>query len=795
MARTQPALQVMRTHAAAGQLVPPGKPRWAALIPTPTPIITRPTQTPEASAPAPSASAGTPTTSHNVTPSFYGTATPPPLLGKATKEPNSEPPPQATPYVWTGTSPDHAAPTPTSPGTGAPVAETVTTEPRPAGSPSQRFKTSTPYHAHTWLALLESNNLLSKYRHIPISLQYGFNAAVKYIDRTFTPPNDESISVYHDVFQQTIEHEFNMNRYEGPYTQQQVENIIGPFQTSPLSIVPKPNKPGKYRIIQNFSSPYTSNEGLRAINADIVSSDFPCTWGTFETICSTILHLPRGAQAAVRDVAEAYRTIPIKPSQWPGTVVRISESQFAIDKCLAFGCSSSAGVYGNLADASMDIFRSEGIGPISKWVDDFVFFRIPSAQVAPYNQLRRKNHSTITLNGNMQRDGGRLWFKGAEWPDGSFEEFDDSCQHPIRALSASNQGPTPDDLFTYSLEHVDAISEKLGIPWQRSKDQPFGTSFTYLGFLWDLDNKQVSLTEHKQAKYCRAIEDWNRSARHTLEQTEKLHGKLLHATHIIPKGRAYLSGLERLMVTQRDKPHAALKPPRGTSFELDWWLHILSAPSPLRPIPAPVQVIDVDAFSDASSGTGLAVLVGQKWKAWRLLPGWQSDGRDIAWAESVALELMAHAIVAEHGRTKTFRLHCDNRVVVEGWHNGRSRNRHVNLTFRRLHDLSNETDCRFLTRYVPSALNPADGPSRGRFPPYPPSFTTTQPDHSIANFLIDATLPHTQQEILASRTGTDFEPLRATRPSAQAQRRAHDLSEQERRGANHLGQSIPHSDR
>jgi hypothetical protein len=403
--------------------------------------------------------------------------------------------------------------------------------------------------------------------------------------------------MYHDVFQKTIEHEFSTGRYEGPFSQQQVEDILGPFQSSPISIVPKPNKPGKYRIIQNFSSPYTSNEGPRAINADIISSDFPCTWGTFETICTTILHLPPGSQAAVRDIAEAYRTIPIKPTQWPGTVVRISQSQFAIDKCLAFGCSSSAGVYGNLADASADIFRAEGIGPISKL----------------------KHHEVITRNGGARRDGGRLWFRGADWPDGSFEEFDDSCQHPIKALPASDQASNPDAVFAYTLEHVDTISERLGIPWERSKDQPFGSSFTYLGFLWDINNKLVSLTERKQEKYCQAIKDWNQSARHTLKETEKLHGKLLHTTHIIPKGCAYLFGLERLMATQRDKPHVPLTPPKGPLRAR------LVAPFPLIPIsppsiPAPTQVTDVDAFSDASSGTGIAFLVGQKWKVVEATP-------------------------------------------------------------------------------------------------------------------------------------------------------------------------------
>ena len=99
----------------------------------------------------------------------------------------------------------------------------------------------------------------------------------------------------------------------------------------------------------------------------------PLHMGTFKMICSTILHLPPGSQAAVLDVVEAYRTIPLKSSQWPGTVVCILQSEFAIDKCLAFGCSSSAGIYGNLADTSTDIFRAKGIGPVSKWVDDFHF--------------------------------------------------------------------------------------------------------------------------------------------------------------------------------------------------------------------------------------------------------------------------------------------------------------------------------------------------------------------------------------------------------------------------------------
>ncbi len=310
----------------------------------------------------------------------------------------------------------------------------------------------------------------------------------------------------------------------------------------------------------------------------------------------------------------------------------------------------------------------------------------------------------------MQREGGRLWFKGPERPDSSVEEFDNSCQHPIRKLPSPSQSPDSGTGFTYTLHHINAMSEPLGIPWEASKDQPFGSTFTYLGFLWDIGNKIVRLIEHKQAKYCHAIQEWNQSSKHALDQTEKLHGKLLHATLIMPAGCAYLTGLECLMAMQHDKPWLPIKSPKGTDYELSWW----------------------------------AFLVGQKWKAWRLLPGWQTDGRDIAWAESIALELMAHAVIEEHGQDKEYRIYCDNQVVVDGWHKGQSHNRHINLTFHCLHILAEQTGCKFHTRYVPSELNPADGPSRGQLPQHPPSFGPIQPNPSLANFFIDATLPHTQ---------------------------------------------------
>jgi hypothetical protein len=68
---------------------------------------------------------------------------------------------------------------------------------------------------------------------------------------------------------------------------------------------------------------------------------------------------------------------------------------------------------------------SRGIGSISKWVDDHIFFRIKRRFLAEYNLRRKQWARDITENGGEIHDGGRLWFKGAIMPDDRPEEFDE----------------------------------------------------------------------------------------------------------------------------------------------------------------------------------------------------------------------------------------------------------------------------------------------------------------------------------------------------------------------------------
>ena len=130
--------------------------------------------------------------------------------------------------------------------------------------------------------------------------------------------------------------------------------------------------------------------------------------------------------------------------------------------------------------------------------------------------------------------------------------------------------------------------------------------------------------------------------------------------------------------------------------------------------------MDRNAFSDASSGFGIGIVISNKWRAWQLVPSWKTDGRDIGWAEAVGFELLARALCTTAKPGQHFRVFRDNKGVVKGWWKGRSRNWETNKVFRRIHDLADAHQCLFITHYVASRENPADGrtlPSNCSSPP------------------------------------------------------------------------------
>ncbi len=361
-------------------------------------------------------------------------------------------------------------------------------------------------------------NLVHKYPNILSILQNGATIGVPRIEHTFTPSNSPSIAHHATQFHTILQHKYLKCRHLGPFTRAQLEAAIGPFQTSPLSIIPKSNKLGKFCLVQDFSFPHSPASPIPSINTCIDSSLFPCTWGTFSTMALCIACLPPGSQVAAKDEAKAYRTIPLHPSQWNGTIIRVDDDAFNLDTSLAFRLAPSASVYGAYADAANDILWAEGIGPIIKWVDDQVFFHIPKSTLTDFNTTRAQLHAQIIQNRARHHNGGRWWYHAGDLPDGCLIVCDEDMAYPIKDLSDVSPRSTHEASFTYNMDDINRVVVHLGIPWEQSKDIPFGTVIHYIGLEWDIAQCTVVLSADKREKYKAAISQWKSSTTHTLHK-------------------------------------------------------------------------------------------------------------------------------------------------------------------------------------------------------------------------------------------------------------------------------------
>ena len=186
----------------------------------------------------------------------------------------------------------------------------------------------------------------------------------------------------------------------------------------------------------------------------------------------------------------------------------------------------------------------------------------------------------------------------------------------LRDLSQSSPRSEADRGFTYADCDISEVSGSLQVPWAVDKGTTFAYRATYMGFYWDLQSYWVGIPEDKSAKYRAAITVFLHRHPHNLEQVQSLYGKLVHCTHIIPCGRAYLTGLEQTMALLSAKPFRPVHPARSVDHDLAWWLQRLQSPCIERSVLLIENVVDIGAFSDASSGIGVGIIVSGEWDAW-----------------------------------------------------------------------------------------------------------------------------------------------------------------------------------
>ncbi|SJL14075.1 uncharacterized protein ARMOST_17530 [Armillaria ostoyae] len=594
-----------------------------------------------------------------------------------------------------------------------------------------RNRIVTPYNADAIESLLAQHNLLDQHPDLALKLRSGFpmgdfpplHQSVIFPNYVLDPAHTAFIDDYFDE-------EETSGRMSGPFSREEVEAILGPFQCSPCSVNSQdqgPDLPPKLRVVRNLSkgssvhpstndfidsSKFPTRFGSAAEVAKIVSVDPLCSFQTarlrsmimitrrseyrsywsdivadralapthrsepdpspsdpltlsparamsaqllIDLSLTQISDSPLGTQAMTLDIAKFHRTCLILPDHKPYFVVQGSKG-FFIEHTCPFGCSSSESNAGSIANAIMDIWTAMGVSPSVKWVDDLNIFRLPASRI-----------------------------------NGSFS-------------------------YHYDMQSAKALIDPIRVPWHKEKWSDFASCFIYIGFRWDIEAKTVSLPESKRLKYLSRVRrfiDLYQHARAPLSHTLTLQGSLVHIAFVYPLGRSHLPSLFYFSSGFNGSSSARRYPSNPLIRDLRWWDSTLSSPCISRSLKPHGPTLPLDIFVDASTDWEIGIVVDGSWDAWRLIPGWKDQGRNIGWLEALAVELVIYAVMERGIQDASIIVHSDNQGVIGSFDKGRSRSFSMNLAIQRCSAVLAEKNIHLSLTYVASAANPADPISRG----------------------------------------------------------------------------------
>jgi hypothetical protein len=401
--------------------------------------------------------------------------------------------------------------------------------------------------------------------------------------------------------------------------------ILAPFRTSPLGTVPKSVGSMERRVVQDLSFP-RNDPSLASVNDQINIDEFGCDWGTFNDVRKIVIDAPDLSEAATLDVNAAFRCCPITPSQQCNFIIHWND-QYYIDHNAPFGAMSAGGVFGRVADAKSAILASRDIGPSKKWVDDFVFFRFP-------------------------------WTITSGVPS-----------------------------FSYDLSDIYSLASTLGWPWKESKTRPFSREFKYLGFLWDLlyiNNKTVQIPDEKRLRYLAKLDPWVSGPKFSRKDAKSVMGTLVHCSLAIPDGRSRLLSISHFTTSfnHLSSPHARRTPNASVISDIAWWHALLTSPFCGSTLSNPPTASPIEFWVDASSSWGIGIVFDGLWDFWKLRPDWDKDGRNIGWAEMVAIELGLRLAIHCGHLDVHFVVKSDNQGVIFAIEGGKSRSPEQNLVLQ-----------------------------------------------------------------------------------------------------------------
>jgi hypothetical protein len=230
------------------------------------------------------------------------------------------------------------------------------------------------------LDMLDGQISNSEIRYLKDGFRYGFFTLPGNISLRVPPAYVKNYSSCFDTLakplvDQQVAKEVRLSRYlvvsSRPYRVNALGAIVEtkydysqiPQSSSlPLPILLSPPRKTKVRIITDCSKP-TNN----AINDFIPSNPFH--YENVDTAISFLKSMP-GAYMAVVDISEAYRAVPLNPSEWRYYGMEW-EGQYLVDTRLPFGCRTAPWIFTRIGRAIKAMMKVRGYDGVVVYLDDF----------------------------------------------------------------------------------------------------------------------------------------------------------------------------------------------------------------------------------------------------------------------------------------------------------------------------------------------------------------------------------------------------------------------------------------
>lgn len=194
--------------------------------------------------------------------------------------------------------------------------------------------------------------------------KHGFSLEFHGPECTVEARNAQSALENPTAVDEKLSYELKLGRIAGPFDDPPFQN----FKCFPLALREK-STPGQFRLLHNLSYPYDD----RSVNFNISRENSSVKYSNINHAIHLIQqHAPRAAMAK-SDIKEAFRLIPLHPSQFHLTGFKW-RGKYYYDKCLPMGSSSSCKIFETFSSALLWILINKyEITSVVKILDDFLF--------------------------------------------------------------------------------------------------------------------------------------------------------------------------------------------------------------------------------------------------------------------------------------------------------------------------------------------------------------------------------------------------------------------------------------